>query len=108
MSEIKSIKVLVVEPNKDPYSLNVVNDVKPMQGIIGGYMESVTLSNRLVVICNEDGLSLGLEKNKHVVHGNLGKVSFVGTYFFAAYEGSEFTSLTDEDVTMCLSLISPQ
>jgi len=102
------IKVLIVEPSKEPYCLEVENDLKPMQKIVGGYLESVTLSNRLVVLCNEDGLSLGLPKNNAFVRGQWGVVSFVGTYFFVAHEGGEFASLTDEDITQCLSFIYPQ
>jgi len=108
MSEVERIKILIVEPCKEPYCCEVDNELKSMQGIVGGYLESVILSNRLTILCNEDGLSLNLPKNNNVVRGWKGNLGFVGTYFFAAHEGGEFVSLTDEDVTLCLSCITPQ
>lgn len=108
MSEAGTIKVLIVEPQKDPYSKEIDNELKPLQEIVGGYLESVTISNRVVVLCNEDGKSLNLKRNSSIFHQRIGKIDFVGTYVFAAHDGNgEFASLTDEDITLCLSCILP-
>lgn len=106
MSEAGTLKVLVVEPQKDPYSKVIDNELKPLKEIVGGYLESVTLNNRIVVLCNEDGLSLNLKRNSPIVYQRLGKIDMVGTYLFAAHDGhGEFVSLTDEDIKFCLSCI---
>ena len=108
MSEVERIKILIVEPCKEPYCCEVENELKSLRGIVGGYLESVTLSNRLTILCNEDGLFLKLPKNNSIVRGRTGNVGFVGTYFFAAHKSGEFISLTDEDITLCLSCITSQ
>ena len=108
MSEAGMIKVLIVEPQKDPYSKEIDNELKPLQDIVGGYLERVTINNRIVALFNEDGLSLNLEKNSSIVHQRFGKIDIVGTYLFAAHDGNgEFVSLTDEDIRLCLSCILP-
>jgi len=108
MSEAGMIKVLIVEPQKDPYSKEIDNELKPLQDIVGGYLESHAISNRVVVLCNEDGKSLNLKRNFSIFLQRIGKIDFVGTYVFAAHDGNgEFVSLTDEDITLCLSCILP-
>ena len=104
-----NIRVLVVEPSKEPYVNEVPNELRALQGVVGGHLESVKIDSRLVILCNEDGSSLGLSANCGVSVDRQGRaVSFVGTIFFAAHDGDgEFVSLSDEDVERCRSLLVP-
>ena len=103
-----SIRILVVEPNKKAYLQDVPNELKNLQVVVGGYLESVTIDSRLVLFCNEDGLSLGLPKNRAVnIDRQKSVIPLVGTYFFVAHDGNgELVSLSDDDVKRCKAMIA--
>ena len=82
------IQVYVKRPGENPELTKINNDLKTLQGIVDGYIEAVTLTSDLVIICNEDGKLLGLDHNCRI----LGE-DFVGTLIFAGKRGSQFASL---------------
>lgn len=92
----KTIRVVVVEPNKAAQERQIGNDLASMQEVVGGYIEAVTLNQNLVLICNEEGKLQGLESNRAV-----GNDIIAGTFFVTrtTAEG-EFTDLTDSDVEL--------
>ena len=88
-----NIKVLVVEPGKEPYVSELSNELKPMQELVGGYIETVTLSPDAVLICNEEGKLNGLKANRR-----LGGDILVGTFFISGTYGEDFISLCGYDI----------
>jgi len=58
------IKVLVVEPQKQPYVKEIEKDFREMQAIVGGRIEYAYLSDDAHIYCNEEGKLLGLELNR--------------------------------------------
>ena len=61
------IKVIIKDPG-EPLGREVwvVNSLKKLQQIVGGYIEIVTLANgsdRIVLICDEDGKNIGKDFN---------------------------------------------
>jgi len=56
-----NITVLVVEPGCDPVVREIKNELKAMQAIVGGWLESVPVSQRVVLYCNEEGWLIGLK-----------------------------------------------
>ena len=63
---MEKIKAIVKRPDeKYGHMTAVSNSLKNLQNIVGGHIEVVTLmpDKGLVMICNEDGKLLGLEKN---------------------------------------------
>ena len=90
---MNKIKILMVEPKKSPYLADIGDDLKSMQEVVGGYIETVTLSDTAVIICNEEGKRLRLEANRKLVGDIL-----VGTFFVAGYRGEEFASLPGADI----------
>lgn len=58
-------KVLVVPVNGEPYVDDVVG-LKGMQSAVGGYIESVTVARHVSIICNEEGMLVGLPRNRFV------------------------------------------
>ena len=49
------IGVLIKEPGKRPRHVNISNTLSNLQKTVGGYIETVTFSKEIVVICNEEG-----------------------------------------------------
>ena len=94
------MKVVIVEPGKPAYEKDVMNALKPLQDIVGGYIEVLPsggpfnpLDNRSVLICNEEGKLLGLPLNRQI-----GFDVICGTFIIAGDGGEDFCSLDDAQV----------
>ena len=84
----EKITVYVKRPGEVPALTEIDNDLKTLQTIVDGYIEIVTLTKDLVIICNEDGKLLGLDHNCRILGEN-----FVGTIIFSGKRGENLASL---------------
>lgn len=82
------IKVLIKKPGQNAYLSYEENSLEALQKLVGGFIECVTLTKDLCIVCNEEGRILELEPNC-TVYG----VDFVGTIIFAGVDGDEFASI---------------
>ena len=90
----EKIRVLVVEPMKEPKVEYIENTLDDMQRVVGGLIEEIDLDNNTVLVCNEEGKLMNLQANRRV-----GRDVIAGTFFIAGDDGSEdLVSLTDEQV----------
>ena len=90
----EKIRVLVVEPMKEPKVEYIENTLNDMQRVVGGLIEEIDLDNNTVLVCNEEGKLMNLQANRRV-----GRDVIAGTFFIAGDDGSEdLVSLTDEQV----------
>ncbi len=103
---MKEIKIIVIENGKFPEVKEVTDNLEIYREIVGGNIECLTLSNGLIIICNEEGKLLGLPVNKV----QLEEVSYCfgdcihGNYFLARCdEEGEFISVTQEDIDMLVN-----
>lgn len=87
----KEIRVLVKEPGKAPEIRTIQNTLEAMQGIVGGYIETMTFATDCALVVNEEGTLQCLEPNFWFV-GDL----IVGTAFFVGVAGEDFCGLTDD------------
>ena len=83
----KTISVIIKEPNKNPYSKEIPNTLESLKEIVGGHIESVTVSSNMVIICNEEGLYLNLPYNCSFCN-----IDFVGTIIFCGFHGEKLKS----------------
>lgn len=60
---MKKIGVLIKEPGKKPRHVNISDSLANLQNTVGGYIETVTLANDCVVICNDEGRINGMDYN---------------------------------------------
>ena len=82
------IRVIYCPVDRDPHYMVIKNDLKTMQDIVGGYIETWTEKD-YVIVCNEEGYIKGLPLNPSMP-------GFVGNLFICGYEGEDFTDLPDE------------
>ena len=85
------MRAIVKEPGRMPDVRNVSNDLRALQDIVGGYIETVTFTTDCVAICNEEGRIRGMAHNICFCG-----VDFVGPVIFVGADGEEFTDLTQE------------
>ena len=81
--------VLNKEPGKDPVLTDIDNTLESFQKNVGGYIETVTLTEELVIVCNEEGRIQSLPYNCTLLRA----VDFYGTILIAGIDGDEFTDV---------------
>lgn len=98
----RQIMAVIKEPGKEARVDPLFdNTLESFQQAVGGYIETVTLSEHLVLICNEEGRILDLPFNVDVFG-----VSFYGTVVAVAFDGyGNFRSLKASHVPMVLDLL---
>ena len=82
------IKVLVKHPHEYPEVQEIQNDLKTLQEIVGGHIETATF-NDIVVICNEEGRIQALDPNV---------AGFVGTIIFVGVDGTDFADVPEDRI----------
>lgn len=87
------IRILVIEPYKEPYQLKVEHTLKNLQNIVGGLIEYIELEHNVDLICNEEGKILGLPLNRKVEYDVI-----CGTFFIAGQHKGETISLSRKQI----------
>lgn len=89
---VDNIRILIKRPGEPASFIEPANDLKALQHLVGGYIETVTIADRVVVICNEEGRLLGLPHNV-----TIWDYDFAGTILIAGVKGDEFADLPISD-----------
>lgn len=58
---MRRIRALIKEPGKPPRHVHISDSLENLQRIVGGYIETVTVAEDLVIICDEEGRLKGKE-----------------------------------------------
>ena len=93
-NECGKIKLVVQNPGEISRVVTIQNTLEAMQEVIGGYIETVTLPNGLVLVMDEEGRLKGLRENVRCVQFG----TIVGRIFITAAEGESFRSLTVDEI----------
>ena len=69
------IRVLKIEPHKEPQVIHIKNSLESLQKEVDGYLDIVVLSPTAMMVFNEEGKIIGLEGNRRfnndVIVGNI-------------------------------------
>lgn len=74
-----------------------IKDLKTLQRLVGGYIQTFPFMADVLIVCNEEGLLQGLAPNI-VVHGE----TLVGNIFFCSYDDEDFIGLDDEQINQIM------
>ena len=97
----KQIMVVIKEPGKAPVVEPLFeNTLEAFQKAVGGYIETYTVATDMTIVCNEEGMLLGLPFNVEA----LGQC-FLGTIIVAGINGDEFSSLKARHVPLILKTL---
>lgn len=89
-----TIKVVMVEPMKEPYIGEVENTLEGLQKAVGGYIETVFQEDYVLLVCNEEGKLIGLPGNR-----SLGNDIIAGAFFVVgSNDDGDFVSLTEDKI----------
>ena len=94
------MRVIVVEPKKNPEVREIGDSLESMQKIVGGLIEAVyPFDEPVALICNEEGKLLNLSLNR-ALRDDEGNVYDIisGTFFLCAapLDSDRFVGLTDQ------------
>lgn len=65
--KVKTISVLLVQPNKYPKMIEIENELEAMQRIVGGDIEEyMPFEDEIAIVCNEEGKVNGLPLNRAI------------------------------------------
>lgn len=66
-TKVEKIKILYVQEGKLANTISIENNLKTMQELVGGYIETLTLfDDEVVIICNEEGKLCNLPLNRAI------------------------------------------
>lgn len=93
------MKILLVEPGKEPVLKEIDGSLKSMQEIVGGIIQALyPFEEPVALICNDEGKLLGLPLNRALrdEEGHIYDI-VAGTFFLcgAPEDSDSFGSLTD-------------
>ena len=89
------MKVLVVESGFAPFEKEI-NGLSQMQETVGGLIQAIyPFEEEVAVVCNEEGILLGMPFNRSM-EGGYGGV--FGTFFVCGLGEEDFCSLTPEQM----------
>ena len=88
------IRILVVEPFKEPYQITIEHTLKNLQRIVGGYIEILQLDHNVDLICNDEGKINGLPLNRAIYNNDGEMIDIIaGNFLVVGLEGENFASL---------------
>ena len=90
VERMNAMNIIVYEPNKEPYVKEIKGSLKSMQGIVGGYIETLRVMSDCVAVCNEEGTLKGLPLNDRKW------IRLCGTFFLCKTKGDEFVGFGEE------------
>ena len=89
------MNVLVVEPDYAP-SEKEIDGLDEMRATVGGTIQAIyPYEEQVAVVCNDDGIALGLPFNRSMERGYGG---VFGTFFICGLGEEDFCSLTPEQM----------
>ena len=100
MSTSKTIRVLIVEPNKQPYAAEIPSDLASLQHQIGGLIQALyPFEDSAAIICNDEGKLLGLPWNRILTDDEgIPYDILVGTFLVVGLTEDGFGSLSEEQI----------
>lgn len=87
------MKVLIVEPGKNPRTAHISPELSSLQQTVGGYIQAIyPWDDPVAVICDEEALLKQLEFNRLIAP----EVAIFGSFFICGLGEDDFTDLPDD------------
>ena len=100
--KIPTLRVLVVEPLRAPYTRELPDTLEEMQKLVGGTIQAIyPFEEPVALICHDEGKLLGLPPNRALRDENGVMYDIVcGTFFLCAAppDSDSFESLIEEQL----------
>ena len=101
----KIMRILAIDKYEEPVVKEIENNLKDMQRYVLGHIETITLSETAMLVCNDVGKLANLTPNRILKIGNSHDV-IRGDFFICGWSGDEFCDISDEDVEKYTKMFS--
>lgn len=99
------MKILAIDKYEEPVVKEIENNLKDIQRYVLGHIETITLSETAMLVCNDAGKLANLTPNRILKIGNSNDV-IRGDFFICGWSGDEFCDISDEDVEKYTKMFS--
>ena len=99
------MKILAIEKYEEPVVQEINNSLEDMQRYVMGYIETVTLSETAILVCNEEGKLRDFTPNRVLKIGSSQDV-IRGDFFICGWSGDEFCDISNEDIEKYTKMFS--
>lgn len=91
----KDLRIVLKKVGENPEVMNIENTLEAKQKLVDGLIEVVSITNEILLICNEEGKLDNLPPNLLFDYDYIaGDCFFIGD----DYKNGDFKSLTDEQI----------
>ena len=95
MSKKDELRIVLKKVGEEPEIMNIENTLEAKQKLVGGWIEVVTVTDDILLVCNEEGKLDNLDPNLLFDYDYIaGDCFFIGD----DYKNGDFKSLTDEQI----------
>lgn len=105
--DVRKIKVVMVEPEKEARVVELEDDLAAMQHAVGGFIQTMyPFEDEVAIVCNEEGKLIGLPLNRAVYMDSEMVDIMAGNFFICATpaDSENFESLSDEQAKRYLEM----
>ena len=99
------MRILAIDKYEEPVVKEINNTLEDMQRYVMGHIETVTLSETAMLVCNDVGKLANLTPNRILKIGNSHDV-IRGDFFICGWSGDKFCDISDEDVEKYTKMFS--
>ena len=90
---MKKLRILIIEPSKEPYKIKIEYTLENLQKLVGGLIDIIELENNVDLICNDEGKILELPINRITKYDII-----VGTFLIIGHHNGETISLSKKQI----------
>lgn len=94
----EKIDILLFKTDGSYEEIAVLNELNELQKLVGGYIETVTISNEIILICDEEGRIKNKRSNPHLR-------DICGDFILCGADGENFRSLTEKEKYILIKTI---
>lgn len=83
------------------------NTLEAMQEFVGGYIEVINITDKILLVCNEEGKMRGLPPAAFIVRNQKSQDIIVGKFFLCREDGENMVSIHESDIEDFKRIVLP-
>ena len=102
------MNVLLYKPGCNPAEVKIGNTLSDLQRAVGGYIETVSLADGLILVCDEEGKLKDKPPNRILYANGRDPVDIiVGNFFVCRRTGEELSGIRPGDEDLAALFLAP-
>lgn len=85
----------------------IENTLDDMQEFVGGYIEIINITDKILLVCNEEGKMRRLQPTAFIVKNQQAQDVIVGKFFLCREDGEDMVSIHESDIEDFKRIVLP-